>query len=387
MATLPNPKLSAPSEKPESKPETSTKAGLQKLKAELPEKPGLFQMITDLLKDFKKLSSEERKKRITTILGTAALGWLLGKEVKESEENEQLVEDEEGVVTGIEDEETQTSYAINESSEENEEKIREKRREVVCDDARLIVINTDPAGSLRPSHLKGRSLYLCEYGLPNFETFKEEMISILAPNETDEEVALDKVIQVLQRSPMGKYQCMPQYLFQYVDAFKDRGFNFKESGMNEEKLQAMWEFLQDESMQREACKGYVQASIAELRGVPGFNNDPRYVRAAYYGGATAGKALLARDLGTATEKQKHRVEREQGVYRSIASYAGKVKKEKLKQFPPVDVEAVVDSIAVRESATFEGKTTRPRDEQWEQDQRFAYNREVQEGENNESIAA
>lgn len=387
-----NPLASAESAEGDEETPSSTRNGLEKLKSKLPKKSELFKMTADLLANFNTMDTAERKKQMIKILQLSALVWLLADEKREEEAAEQ---EEAGAKDEPTTEEASTEEAAEAESEEDDEKkesdetesdARERRRKVVCKDARLILINTDPAGNRRPSHLRLKPKYLCEYGLPEYQIFKEEMISILAPNEKNEEKAMKKVISALQRSPMGKYQCMPQYLFQYVSKFKKHNFKwFKkwEGKQLEDKLHAIWKFLQDEKIQREACRGYVRASISELKQVPGFNNDPRYVRAAYYGGGSAGKALLARDLGTATEAQKDRVKKKQGDYISIDSYSGKAKQEggKLKQFPPVNVEAVVSSIAGKESGSYQGQIAKPRDEKWEQDQRYAYNQVEQEDEN------
>lgn len=385
---LQDPKIPEDSKEGEIIPDFSVKAQLEKLKSKLPQKSELFQMTADLLKNFSNMDSSERKKEMLKILQLSALVWLLSDKKREEEAAEQEeAETKEAPTTKGENYEKATDSE--EGEEEAEEEIdeaesdtHERRRKVVCEDARLTLINTDPAGSLRPSHLRLKPKYLCEYGLPEYQTFKEEMISILAPKAQNEEAAMKKVIAALQRSPMGKYQCMPQYLFKFVGEFKKYEFKWFKGWQEkqlEDKLHAMWEFLQDEKMQREACRGYVKASISELKGISGFNNDPRYVRASYYGGGSAGKALLARDLGTATAAQKARVKKQQGDYISIDSYSGKAAKEsgKLKQFPPVNVEAVLNSIAARESGSYEGQIAKPRDENWEKDKRFAYNQITQ----------
>jgi len=365
-------------------PDLSIRQQLEKLRAKLPEKSDLFKMTADLLANFNDMDSSERKKEMIKIMQLSAMVWLLSGQEREDEAAE-----EEAAQPGYAPPPPEKPEEENEDANETEEKketakeARERREKVVCTDMRLLVINTDPAGnSRRPAHLKLKPKYLCEYGLPEYKVFKEEMISILAPGVEDEKEAMKKVIAALQLSPMGKYQCMPQYLFKYVGKFKKYNLKwFKEwkGRQLEEKLHAMWEFLQDEKMQREACRGYVRWTINALKRIEGFNNDPRYVRASFYGGLSAGKALLARDLGTADEKQKARVAKKQGDYISIDSYSGKAETTeggKLKPFPPVDVESTLNSIAGRESGSYQGQVAKARNSEsgWANDQRFAYNR-------------
>jgi len=381
-----NPPPQDDQEKKEQAPAAAnTRDELDELRDRLPERTGLAHMVQDLIRNKDNMTEDERKKQIGAIMALAALR--LAFEKNEAPPKEAPAESTgEGsaknpqataaVAAGKPDDETDKE---GDETEKPKEPSREKRRKVVCNDLRLICINTDPAGSRRPSHLAGKSTYLVEYGLPEFETFKEEMISILAPNTKDEGEGLKKAISVLRASPMGKYQCMPQYLFKDVPEFKKYNLDWRAEGQDEEKLRAIWEFLQHEEMQRAACRGYVQSTIGSLKKDPRFNNDPRYIYASYYGGLSAGLALLARDTDTATEKQRKRVEKKQGVYVSIEKYSSKqeAKKDesgKLVRYPEPNVEAIVSGIAGRESGSLEGKKSKARDETWEQDQRYAYNR-------------
>ncbi|MFH0837776.1 MAG: hypothetical protein V1880_00735 [Patescibacteria group bacterium] len=346
-------------------PSPDIRNGLEQLKEKVPEKPSILGFIQNIKDYFAKLDPA-KKKQIASIVGAAIFGLLFAGKEEDAEKKDKA---DEAKKTSAKDSANEKEESENED-EENEDELsaRERRRKVVCDDARLICINTDPAKNKRPDYLAGKSSYLLEYGLPDYRTFKEEMIGILAPNAENEEEGLEKVMDVLKRSPMGKYQCMPQYLFQYIK------FPFE----GEEGLKAMWKFLQNEDLQRKACEGYVKAMVASLRRDPRFNGDPRYVYAAYYGGPSAGKALLAADTNTASEEEKNRVTKKQGAYISIDEYAGK-------KGGSVNIDAIVNGIAGRESGSLEGKVSKPRDEEWEQDQRYAYNRQEQNDEN-EAIA-
>ncbi|MFH1411004.1 MAG: hypothetical protein ABIG80_05610 [Patescibacteria group bacterium] len=341
-------------------PSPDIRNGLEQLKEKVPEKPSILGFIQNIKDYFAKLDPA-KKKQIASIVGAAIFGLLFAGKKEDAEKSDEDRETSEDESAGAEKE-------GEENENEDESSARVRRRKVVCDDARLICINTDPAKNKRPDYLAGKSSYLLEYGLPDYRTFKEEMIGILAPNAENEEKGLEKVMDVLKRSPMGKYQCMPQYLFQYIK------FPFE----GEEGLKAMWKFLQNEDLQRKACEGYVKAMVASLRRDPRFNGDPRYVYAAYYGGLSAGKALLAADTNTASEEEKNRVTKKQGAYISIDEYAGK-------KGGSVNIDAIVNGIAGKESHYLEGKVTKPRDEKWEQDQRYAYNRQEQNDEN-EAIA-
>lgn len=359
---------------------STTKNWLEKLKDKLLGKKSTLEMLKEFWKNKDNLSPEERGKQLGMILSAFAFSFIFKKNKKEIKKK---AKDKPKKAKGAK------AVAEGEEAQEEEEVTtgREKRRKVVCNDARLICINTDPAGSRRPSYLKGKSSYLCEYGLPDYDTFKEEVIYFLAPNASNEKEGLAKAIDALKRSPMGKYQCMPQYLFEYVAKFKKFEFKWKQGGQEEEKLKAMWEFLQSEEMQREACRGYVSETVYALRQDKRFNEDPAYVFASYYGGLSAGKALLARDTNTATAKQRRRVRKPQAGYISIQKYGGKEmskeeeekivkegKEIKLPKKPPVSIDAIVNQIANKESYHLRNKISKPRDEKWENDQRFAYNR-------------
>ena len=373
-------------EKPKEKaPKASeTRKGLDSLKKKVNEKAGLTEMVQDLLKDFGKLDSKERVKRIGAIISAAAFGYIFGKDKVEAMKKTAAAS------KGQESAEAEKGNQSEESEEaqKEEEKIedpREQRRKVVCNNARLVLINTDPAGNLRPSHMKGKSSYLLEYGLPELGVFKEEMISMLAPDASGEKEGLSKVINILKRCPMGMYQCMPMYLFGFIPEFKK--LKWKEEGQNEEKIEAMWKFLQNEEMQREATRGYL------LRSANSYGGDSQLVAASFYGGPRAANALkayraeMARrkriEDGTATEKDKEGpvatpdqiqyIEKKQGAYSSIKKYAG-YDPSKGSQKGSFDIDKELAKTASRESGAWRNKKSKERDEKWESDQRYAYNR-------------
>lgn len=355
-------------EKPGATPSSSdTRTGLDHLREGVREKQHVSSQLWDLLRDFRKLPSEERNKRLGVVLAAATpllLTYIMGnkKEAPKKPENKRRRTRTSGrqAVAG-------PSAQAEEGVEEQDPRAR--RRKVVCDDMRLICINTDPAKELVPKGLQGKSSYLLEYGLPEFETFKEEMMDILAPDVTDKGKALKKVVDILKRSPMGKYQCMPQYLFGNVEEFKKYNLDWKTDGDEEKKMRAIWEFLQSEKMQREATRVYLAQSARQ------YGNDPELVAASFYGGGRAAEALRAYKAGTATPEQKEYVEKKQGAYRSILSYS------RTSSGGTFDLEAELARTAARESGNLEGKKAKPRDASWESDQRFAYNRAPQEGAN------
>lgn len=376
------PTPAAPEKQEKTSEKSDTRKGLDALREKVTGKMKLSEMVQDLLKNFGKLSSKERMQKIGVILSTAAFGFIFGKEKVEAMQKAAAAKDEQKEEGK---EETESAEKKEEESKEGKEDLRERRRRVVCNNSRLILINTDPAGSLRPSHLKGRSSYLLEYGLPELNVFKEEMISILAPDAKNEKEGLSQVINILKRCPMGMYQCMPRYLFGYIPEFKH--LKWKEEGQNEEKLEAMWKFLQNEEMQRNACRGYL------LNSAHSYGGDAQLVAASFYGGPRAAKALKAYRLemarqkrikdGTASEKDKEGpvatpeqiqyVEKKQGAYSSIKRYAG-YDPSKTSQKGSFDIDRELANTAKRESGAWRNKKSKPRDEKWEQDQRYAYNR-------------
>lgn len=371
-------------EKQEKTPEKSdTRKGLDTLKEKMDKKMKVTDMVKDLLKDFGKLDSKERIKRIGAILSAAAFGYIFGGKKEKPEEGEEEA-DQTSAVHGSKESKDSTGEGEKESRE-TKENPRERRRKVVCNDARLVLINTDPAGSLRPKHMEHKSSYLLEYGLPELDVFKEEMISMLAPDARGEKEGLSKVINILKRCPMGMYQCMPQYLFGFIPEFKH--LKWKEEGQNEEKLEAMWKFLQNEEMQREATRGYL------LRSAKANGGDPELVAASFYGGQRAANALKAYRLemarrkrienGTASERDKQGpvatpeqiqyIEKKQGAYSSIKKYAG-YDPGKGPQKGSFDIDRELAKTAARESGAWRNKKSKERDEKWEDDQRYAYNR-------------
>lgn len=370
MAYQQTPTTEEPKKKEGAPSSSDTRAGLDSLRQHLPEKPGLFQMIQDLLKNMKNLTPDERKARLGSILGVAALGYLFGNKKESAEtpgKSNKRRRQAAHQSTAASEEEGEEEATMETASEDP----RAGRRKVVCDDMRLICINTDPAKNLVPKECNGNSSYLLEYGLPEFDVFKEEMVSILVPNASKTEDGLDKAADILKRCPMGKYQCMPQYLFQNVGKFKPLNLDWKSGGQGEQKLRAMWEFLQNEEMQKEATRIYLSQSARQYGG------DAELVAASFYGGGKAAEALRAYKTGTATPEQKEYVEKQQGAYRSIASYAGTSKSS-----GPFDLEAELSRTGSRESGNLEGKKSKARDEQWEQDQRYAYNRTEQTDQDN-----
>jgi hypothetical protein len=354
-------------EKTKKKPTVSgTREKLDEMKERLPRKPGLFQMIQDLLKDFKKLDSKERQKRIAAILSTAALGWLLGKKVEKKTVKEKKGKEgfkkEEGATKEVAAQEDETEEV---EEEEVEESPREKRRRVACADLRLICINTDPVYKKRGSARlkKHNSTDLLKYGLPaDYETFKEEMIDILAPDAGSEKEGVQRATKLLKWSPMGKYQCMPRYLFPFI--------NFPFDG--EKGLHAMWQFLQSEELQRNACRGYIKKLGTK---------NPRYIAAAYYGGPDEIAKIKAIEKEQATEKQKHDIHKGQSGYPSIWKYANSVaaKYQRRAGSGGFNMEAMLDAIAAQESGYLEGKIAIERNEKWEEDKRYAYNRKTEQG--------
>jgi|GEM_PF-6076110 len=363
-----------PSAEPEKKegvtPPPDTRAGLDQLRQGVSDKRNLSSQIGDLLRNFGNLSKQERMQQLGAIVSVATLGYIFGGKKEEAEKPAKKKRKKQAPATpatpAAADEQEEAADAIPEDT-------RAKRRKVVCDDMRLICINTDPAKSLVPKECNGNSNYLLEYGLPEFDAFKEEMVSILVPNASSPEAGVDKAADILKRCPMGKYQCMPQYLFQNVEKFKPLNLDWKSSGQGEQKLRAMWEFLQNEEMQKAATRIYLSQSARQYGG------DPELVAASFYGGGRAADALKAYKAGTATAEQKELVEKKQGAYVSIRDYANTSKSA-----GTFDLEAELSRTGSRESGNLQGKKAKARDEAWERDQRFAYNRTGQTEKNNQT---
>ena len=207
------------------------------------------------------------------------------------------------------------------------------------------------------------------------------MVEILAPDAKSEDEGIKKAVSILKTSPMGKYQCMPLYLFDFV--------NLPTEG--EEGLEAMWLFLQSEELQRNACKGYMQRNLGNS------TENPRYLAAAYYGGADEIAKMKRYDELKAKETKEGkeslteeelqhiaRMEGKQKGYPAIVSYADSVARyyAKMKKGTGFDMEAMLDATAKQESGQLEGKTAKARNEKWEQDERYARN---QTEENNKTI--
>lgn len=395
--------LTGQKETKEEKP-ASTGEQLDELKGELPKKPGLFQLATKLIDDIKKLKNnpnkEEKKEQLKALaLSALSLVILLGAKDKKKRADaakktaKKAVDKAKGAVAkGKAAVEAVTDDEEGEEVEETSTEAldaRKKRAKVVCSNKRVCgIINTDPAGGMVPAICHKNPTYLLEYGLPEYEVFREEMVILLVPDAASTEDGLPKAVAALLLSPMGKFQCMPRDLFGFV--------GLPTKGDPEEILKGMWEFLQDEEIQRNACRGYCKAlkNILQGENPEQFKENPNgYVAAGYYGGPSAGRAKMAADAerarlqriekGTATEADKKgpiatkaqmkRVKKEQGggTYETIDSYASKIKKR-----PNFNLEAVVTEIGNTESYSYKGKT-KPRDEAWERDQRYAYNREAE----------
>ena len=335
-------------------------------------------LLKKLIQDFSKLDAKERMKRIGEIITIAIIGKLSGKKEEAPEDKK----DKKKKKKPKKRKDTNQRREVADQEEESEEPTGiEKERQVVCSDRRLICINTHPSIGKGPTVLKNHSSWLLEYGLPDYDTFKKEMIEILAPDASSEEEGIKKAVSILKTSPMGKYQCMPLYLFSYV--------NLPTEG--EEGLEAMWLFLQSEELQRNACKGYMQGNARSS------TENPRYLAAAYYGGADEIAKMKRYDSlkdkeakegkeSLTEEELQHiaRMEGRQKGYPAIVTYANSVARyyAKMKKGTGFDMEAMLDATAQQESGALEGETAKPRDEKWEKDERYARN---QTEKNNETV--
>lgn len=333
----------------------------------------LLGQVQDILDNYSTTSPEERKAKLLGVATAAALGYIFSEDEVQSapelpqvtSEQRQERERKRKLRKKKRRQRAPAEQAQEEPDTDKEPDTLEKKRKVVCDDMRLICINTDPAKNLVPKECHGNSNYLLEYGLPEFDTFVEEMIDILAPDASDRDEGIKEVVNILKRCPMGKYQCTPQYTFQNVKKFKDIGPDWKKSGQEEEKMRAMWEFLQNADMQKEAARGALSQAASQ------YGDDPELVAASFYGGVRAADALKAYKDGTATPEQKEFVEKRQGAYQSILSYSGTSKSA-----GPFNIEAELARTASRESGNLQGKKSKAREpgSEWEKDERFAYNR-------------
>lgn len=354
---------------------------LKVLKSELKEKVSrekAKEKAMDFLENYGNLSKEERKKQFGQILVMGALSYLFDKKNKPEQPlpvPEEAPKKPKTTVSSAIAEIGQEQEPEQEAQEEPEVTVSsdidiDEAREVVCSDMRLICINTHPAVGKFPdvAVLEKHSSFLNQYGLPKYYVWKREMISMLAPEATSEEEGVNRVTEILQWCPMGKYQCMPIYLFPHVE------LPFE----GEEGLKAMWQFLQTEDLQRQACLGYLMQSSAR------YGNNPAAVTASYYGGPKAGDALVAVQNGTATEDQKDYVERKQGQYQSIESYAEGTSKGQ--SGGRLDFGVLLAQVAGTESGALEGKESEERGEEWKNEYYDNYwNPEKTEGdeENNE----
>lgn len=341
---------------------SDTREGLDHLREGVGDKRPFTAQLQELLQGFSALPPEQRKQRLAAIMATATpllLTYILGERKEAGKPAKRKRKRRRDLSPAASDEEV-----TEEGGETKEPDPRERRRKVVCNDVRLICINTDPVASMVPRRLHGNSSYLLEYGLPEFDVFVEEMIGILAPDAANKEEGLKRAWRILKASPMGKYQCMPQYLFGNVEAFKKYNIrDWKEEGQEEEKLRAVWEFLQSEDLQKEACRVYLTQNAGRYGG------DSQLVAASFYGGGRAADALKAYKAGTATPEQIAYLTKPQGAYRSILSYAQTSKSGSF------DIETELARTASRESGNLEGKKSKERDAAWEQDARFAYNQQ------------
>ena len=342
----------APTEKPSVEAiHANTKKQLEEMRKNM----GFSELFQSLLADYNKLSSKERMSRIGEIIKLTAFGWLFKDkpEKKENKEKKKPKQNKQKEDKKVEAKKVTVAEDPNVQSKTAEAPVTiEKTGGVICRDMRLLCVNFDPVGRHCPAP-KGKSSWFLKDGLPDYPTFRKEAITKLVPSAKTEEEGVTKATKMLMWAPMGKFQCMPRYLFPKI--------NLPYQG--EEGLQAMWTFLQSEKLQRAACRGY----MAKLG-----TKNPRYMAAAYYGGADEIAKLRRYDsakakevksgkesLSEAEKKVIKRMEGKQGVYASIRGYANSVagryrRYNKTKAF---NMEAFLDAIAMQESGYLEGKET------------------------------
>ena len=382
MTTQPTTAPEAGKAQPE-KP-TRTQDGLANLRDKVTGGKKSGEMVREFFEDYKDLSPGERKQRAIALPIALAFNYLLSEDEKKEEAKKEPQKAQQQSAKSkptaapkkAETKDSEEEAEPEEEQEEQEEVLTEseKRKQTSCTDRRLSLINCDPAGSRAPANLKANPTYLLKHGVPaHYENFEQEMIAYLAPGISDRTKGLEKAISILRASPMGKYQCMPQYLFPYVEKFKH--LNWKKEGQNEEKLHAVWEFLQSEDLQREAVRGYV----TDLK-----THDPLYIAVGYYAGADDIPKLRKYLANQSNAKEQESMEKKQGIYTSKLNYAQSVANRYQKLVaaknlarkaagqPPdnsFDMELMVDAIGWKESNSFEGNT-KPRDEAWENSKRY-----------------